>query len=117
MADYYGAGIKSVRNSLNSVLKPIIANPKTSFIYTLISNWDRIFGSKYSNYCALGKVFLLNDGKQGNIIIYSYNSVTSFYLSNRNRFILDNINSLFGYQAVLKISIKEIPKVALDQKL
>lgn len=111
MADYYGAGVKSIRNSLSSVLKPVITNPKSSFIYTLISNWDRIFGTRYSNYCGLGKVSLLNEGRQCNIIIYSYNSATSFYLGNRNQFLLDKINSLFGYQAVLKMSVKEVPRI------
>ena len=110
MADYYGAGTKSIRNSLNSVLKPIVTNPKSSFIYTLVNNWDRIFG-KYSGYCGLGKISLLNDGRQGNIVVYSYNSATSFYLSNGIQFLLDKIISLFGYRAVLKISVKEVPRV------
>ena len=113
MADYYGAGTKSIRNSLNSVLKPIVTNPKSSFIYTLVNNWDRIFG-KYSGYCGLGKVSLLNDGRQGNIVVYSYNSATSFYLSNSSQFLLDKINSLFGYRAVLKMSVKEVPRVVLE---
>ena len=114
MADYYGAGVKSIGSSLNSVLKPITTSPKSSFIYTLVNNWDRIFSPKYSNYCTLGKVSLLNDGKQGNIVVYSYNSATSFYLNNSSQFLLDKINSLFGYRAVLKMSIKEIPKVILE---
>lgn len=114
MADYYGAGVKSIRNSLHSVLKPVINNPKSSFIYILINNWDKIFGIKYSNYCGLGKVSLLNEGRQCNIIVFSYNSAASFYLSNSVQFLLDKINSLFGYQAVLKMSVKEVPKIIRD---
>lgn len=111
MADYYGTNIKSIKVSLYYVLKPILSDLRSNFIYSLVANWDRIFSAKYARYCKLSKVSMLNEGKRCNIIVESHNSATSFYLNNNTQFLLDKINSLFGYQAVLKIMVKEVPKI------
>ena len=111
MSDIRGIGTKSLKNSLKTVIKPILKSPKFTFIYTLVANWDKIFNIKYSKYFVLEKVSILNEGRQCNIVISSYNSAASFYLNNNILYILDVINSMFGYQAVLKISVKEVPKI------
>lgn len=111
MSDIRGIGTKSLKNSLKTVIKPILKSPKFTFIYTLVANWDKIFNIKYSKYFALEKVSILNEGRQCNIVISSYNSAASFYLNNNILYILDIVNSMFGYQAVLKISVKEVPKI------
>ena len=111
MSDIRGIGTKSLKNSLKTVIQPILKSPKFTFIYTLVANWDKIFNIKYSKYFALEKVSILNEGRQCNIVISSYNSAASFYLNNNILYILDVINSMFGYQAVLKISVKEVPKI------
>ena len=47
MSDIRGIGTKSLKNSLKTVIKPILKSPKFTFIYTLVANWDKIFDIKF----------------------------------------------------------------------
>ena len=41
----------------------------------------------------------------------SYNSATSFYLNNNKQYIIEKINTLFGYGAVMNLFVKEVPTI------
>ena len=108
---------RSFQNIARNILKPILKNPKFNFFYTISNNWINVVGSKYLDYCCVKKVSLDKDGKQGNIYIVSYNSATSFYLNNNKQHIIERINTLFGYNAVLNIYIKEIPTIVRKKNI
>ena len=108
---------RSFQNITRNILKPILKNPKFNFFYTISNNWINVVGSKYLDYCCVKKVSLDKDGKQGNIYIVSYNSATSFYLNNNKQYIIERINTLFGYNAVLNIYIKEIPTIVRKKNI
>lgn len=93
------------------ILKPILKNPKCAFLYTLANNWSNIIISKYLDYCKLEKVTLNKEKKQGNVYMITYNSATSFYINNNKEYIIEKMNCLFGYKAVLKLYVKEVPTV------
>ena len=98
------------------LLRPILKNPKCSFLYTISSNMLNIVGSKYINYCKIEKVTLNKENKQGNVYMIIYNSATSFYINNNKDYIMEKINTLFGYKAVLNLYLKEIPIAIKNEK-
>ena len=108
---------RSFQNITRNILKPILKNPKFNFFYTISNNWINVVGSKYLDYCCVKKVSLNKDGRQGNIYIVSYNSATSFYLNNNKQYIIERINTLFGYNAVLNVYIKEIPTIVRKKNI
>lgn len=108
---------RSFQNITRNILKPILKNPKFNFFYTISNNWINVVGSKYLDYCCVKKVSLDKDGRQGNIYIVSYNSATSFYLNNNKQYIIERINTLFGYNAVLNVYIKEIPTIVRKKNI
>lgn len=102
---------RSFQNIARGILKPILKNPKFNFFYTISNNWVNVVGSKFLDYCCVKKVSLDKEGRQGSVYIISYNSATSFYLNNNKQYIIEKINTLFGYNAVLNLYIKEIPTI------
>lgn len=102
-------GLTSFKYSAKQLLNPILKNSKYIIIYEIIRNWENIIGTKYKDYCNLEKITLSTDKKQANILVKSYNSSTSFFLNNNSQYIIDKINSIFGYQIISKFSIKEVP--------
>lgn len=102
-------GLISFKSSAKKILKPVLKNPKYIIMYEIIRNWEDLIGKKYKDYCKLEKINLSRDEKQANILVKSYNSSASFFLNNNFQYIIEKINSIFGYQVVAKFMIKEIP--------
>ena len=92
------------------ILKPIINNPKFALLYTINKHWKEIIGERFFNYTEIEKATLLNENKNANLYIKSYNSAVSFEINNNKTYILEKINNLFGYKAILNLYIQEIPK-------
>jgi hypothetical protein len=77
-----------------------------------MNNWKTVVGEKYFDYCTLEKIRADHSKMDGHVVyLISYNSSASFYLSNNSQYILDRINSLFGYELATKLQVKEIPTV------
>ena len=102
---------RSFQNVARGILKPVLKNPKFNFFYTISNNWFSVVGSKYVDYCCVKKVSLDKEGRQGSVYVVSYNSATSFYLNNNKQYIIEKINTLFGYNAVLNMYINEVPMI------
>lgn len=100
---------RSLQAISRNLLKPILKNPKFNFFYTISLNLSNVINIKYIDYCKLKKVTLDKEGKQGNVYIISYNSAVSFYLNNNKQYIIEKINTLFGYNAVINLFIQEVP--------
>ena len=106
----------SFQNYSRDLLRPLLKNPKYSFLYTISSNMLNIVGIKYINYCKIEKVTLNKENKQGNVYMITYNSATSFYINNNKEYIMEKINTLFGYKAVLNLYLKEVPTIVNFEK-
>lgn len=100
---------RSLKNVSRLLLKPILKNPKFNFFYTIANNWSNIVTEKYVDYCYVQKVSLDKENRQGKVYLISFNSAVSFYLNNNKQYIIEKINTLFGYNATTDIFIKEIP--------
>lgn len=102
---------RSLQYYTKILLKPVLQNPKYNFMYLVSKNWENIVGVKFKNFCKIEKINMLNDNRQCNLFIISFNSATSFYLNNNKQYIIDKIDLIFGYNSVSNLFIKEIPTV------
>ena len=108
--------MKSFQSYSRELLKPILKNPKCNFLYTISTNLINIVGSKYIDYCKISKVSLNKEQNQASIYLITYNSATSFYINNNKEYIIEKINTLFGYNIVSKLYIQEVPTIIKNKK-
>jgi len=108
--------MKDINFVIRNVVKPITKN-FSPVLLILIRNWQNIIGEKYYEFCEVEKV-LFPKGKKNNGTIYinAFNNVISFYIENNKFFILDKINSIFGYGLISNIKIKQLPKIVKQHK-
>lgn len=109
--NFYLDKYKSFQFYSRQILNPFLSNPKCNFLYLVTKNLGVIVGEKYKEYCKIEKINLVNENRQGNIYLISFNSSVSFYLNNNRLYIIEKINSIFGYDAVANLFIKEIPTI------
>jgi hypothetical protein len=86
----------------------------------LHKNWSEIIGGQYCKYCkpehiSFKKTREKNE-KNGVLYIEVYNSVLSMYIESNKKFVLDKINILFGYKAIIDIKIKQTPKIIVEKE-
>jgi len=101
----------SIRHSLG-FLKNHNYNPA---LLILNKNWLEIIGERYYKYCKPEKIYFKKNQK-GNGVLYVvvYSPVLSMYIDSNKNFILDKINTFFGYKAVADLKIKQVPKLVED---
>lgn len=79
-------------------------------ILTLRKNWEGIMGRECFKYCKPVKLSGRKNQKNAVLHVVAYNPVPAFYIDNNKLYILDKINTLFGYNAVSDIKIKQEPR-------
>lgn len=99
----------SIKNSMNFLLKEKLKSPKFTALSKIYSNWEKIVGQKYLNYSYPSKITLDNEQKHGSLYVVSSNPIASFYLNNNKIYVLEKINTFFGYNAIQKIYVIENP--------
>jgi len=93
------------------MVKPFLKN-YSPVILILKRNWKNIFGEKYFEFCEPEKVYFQKDKKNDGVLyIIAFNAVISFYIDNNKEFILEKINSIFGYKLIKDLRIKQNPKI------
>lgn len=103
--------MKDINCLVRNIVKPITKN-YSPVLLILTRNWENIIGEKYAEFCEVEKVsFQKNKKNDGTIYIKAFNNVISFYIENNKEFILEKINSIFGYFLISKIFIKQTPKI------
>lgn len=108
--------MKEINFIVKGILKPILKN-YSPIIVILRRNWESILGEKYFEFCEPEKVTFMKDKKNdGTIYIKCFNAVISFYIENNKSFILEKINSIFGYCLICNIKIKQEPKIVKQYK-
>lgn len=109
--------MKDINFVIRDVVKPITKN-FSPVLLILIRNWQNIMGEKYYEFCEVERVSFPK-GKKNNATIHinAFNNVISFYIENNKFFILDKINSIFGYGLISDIKIKQIPKIIKQHKI
>lgn len=108
--------MKALQVYSRELLKPILKNPKCNFLYTISSNLINVVGNKYVDYCKINKITLNKDQNRASVYLITYNSATSFYINNNKEYIIEKINTLFGYNIVSKLYIQEVPTIINNKK-
>jgi len=108
--------IKEVSALLREVLKPILKN-YSPVILIVRRNWNSLIDSKYCEFCEPEKI-LFKKGKKNDATLYikCFNAVISFYIENNKLFIVDKINSIFGYNLISSIKIRQDPQIIKNQQ-
>ena len=99
----------SIKNSMDMLLKNRVQNPKFTALSKIYNNWEKIVGQKYLNYSYPSKITLDKEQKHGSLYVVSSNPAVSFYLNNNKIYILEKINTFFGYNAIQNIFLIENP--------
>ena len=103
--------MKEINFFVKDIVKPILKN-YSPVIIIIRRNWASIVGEKYFDFCEPDKVFFQKNKKNdGNLYVKCFNNVISFYIENNKFFILEKINSIFGYHLIADIKIKQEPKL------
>lgn len=103
--------MKEINFVVKNVLKPIMKN-YSPILVIIRRNWESIMGEKYFEYCEPEKVTFGKDKKNnGTLYIKCFNAVISFHVEHNKMYILEKINSIFGYNLVGNLKIKQEPKV------
>lgn len=109
--------MKDINFIVRDIVKPITKN-FSPVLLILMRNWQNIMGEKYYEFCEVEKiVFPKGKKNEGTIYINAFNNVISFYIENNKYFILEKINSIFGYGLISNIKIKQLPKQVKQRKL
>lgn len=108
--------MKEINFIVKSIIKPILKD-YSPVILIIKRNWANILGEKYFEFCEPEKIFFQKNTK-GNATLYitAFNPVISFYIENNKFFILEKINSIFGYSIIKDIKIKQNPKIIKQYK-
>ncbi len=107
--------VKNLEYNINLLIKHLASGPKMSAFAKIHRHWDDIIEVKYRKFCYPKKIVLTSDEKRCRLFIVTHNSATSFYFNNSKMYILDKINTYFGYKAVTDIYIEEVPMIISDQ--
>ncbi|MDD2839565.1 MAG: DciA family protein [Rickettsiales bacterium] len=108
--------MKDINFIIRDIIKPITKN-FSPVLLILIRNWKNIIGEKYYEFCEVKSISFPKGKKNGGTIyINAFNNVISFYIENNKYYILEKINSIFGYGLISDIKIKQLPKVVQRYK-
>ncbi|MBR1604615.1 MAG: DUF721 domain-containing protein [Alphaproteobacteria bacterium] len=97
--------LQSLAQTLMPLTKKIMS--KHGFIETdIITNWDNIVSEQLAQYCSPLKIEFPKDKKNnGRLLLQVISGAFALEISHREKYILDKINTYFGYQAVSSIKI------------
>lgn len=103
--------MKEINIVVKDILKPILKN-YSPIILIMRRNWNALLGEKYYEFCEPEKVSFKKDKKNdATLYVKCFNTVISFYIENNKMFILEKINSIFGYNLIGDIKIKQDPRI------
>lgn len=108
--------MKEINFIVKNVLKPILKN-YSPVILIIRRNWNTLLSEKYYEFCEPEKVSFKKDKKNdATLYIKCFNTVISFYIENNKMFILEKINSIFGYNLIGDIKIRQDPRIIKQYK-
>ena len=108
--------MKEIDTVVKDILKPILKN-YSPVILIMRRNWNTLIGEKYYEFCEPERILFKKDKKNdATLYIKCFNSVISFYIENNKMFILEKINSIFGYNLIGDIKIKQDPRIIKQYK-
>lgn len=109
-------GAQHIENKITNLLKPLFKGQKNNFIIinNLAKNWEKIVGTKYHKFCEIKSIKFYKNKSKAKLTISVFNSAVGFFLKNNSEILLERIASLYGYQVIDKIIIKQEIKEVED---
>lgn len=108
--------MKEIDLVVKDILKPILKN-YSPIILIIRRNWNNLIGEKYYEFCEPEKVSFKKDMKKNaTLYIKCFNTIIAFYIENNKSFILEKINSIFGYNLIGDLKIKQDPRIIKTYK-
>jgi len=109
--------MREVRFIVDSIIKPALKGHQPALLI-IKRNWDSIITDRYRSSCEAEKVsFKRGEKNYGVLYIVSFNGVASFYIENNRMFVIDKINTIFGYSLIQEIKIRQEPREVQIQDL
>ena len=100
-----GGGLYSLSSTLLPFAKHILG--KKGFVeIDILTNWDKIVGAELAQYSFPQRIdFKRGEKNNGTLCLSVPSGAFALELKHRERFILDKINTYFGYNAVSNLKI------------
>ena len=84
----------------------------------ILTGWSEIVGDELAEFCLPQKIVFPRGQKTGGTLyLYAASGAFALEITHRERFILEKINTRFGYQAVAKIKIVQNGGPALTRPI
>ena len=84
----------------------------------ILTGWSEIVGDELAEFCLPQKIVFPRGQKTGGTLyLYAASGAFALEITHRERFILEKINTRFGYQAVAKIKIVQNGGLALTRPI
>ncbi len=111
------SGLNQLAAETMPLLRRLI-DKKNSMTIDIFMYWKQIVGDEMAEYSLPEKIaFRNNERKNGVLTIAVANGAFALEIQHREKFILEKINSFFGYQAVGSIRIRQsIEVISLSKK-
>ncbi len=108
-------------SSLADIITPFARQSinKRGFVEVdIIINWDKIVGKALSQYSLPQKIdFKRDERKNGNLHIQVVSGAFALELKHKERFVLEKINTHFGYNAVSQLTISQNMDLSIERVL
>jgi len=107
--------LQSLAQTLKPLTKRILG--KNGFIETdIITNWENIVSEQLAQYCSPIKIEFPRDKKNnGRLLLQATSGAFALEISHREKYILDKINTYFGYNAVSSIKILQNNEMTAEE--
>lgn len=100
--------MKAIKAVVNRVVNPIAK--KRGIIHgKIILEWEKIVGHQYATYCAPLKISFRQGYRTYGTLHMKVNPSHALLVNHSQDLIIEKINTFFGYKAVNKITIIQMP--------
>ena len=106
-------GLRPFSNSIPRGLKKILKKNGYNFA-SVVDNWTKIVGKKYSGYCYPSNVKIGKEVKNGLLVINVMHGKELEIEYSKNE-LIDKINSFFGYSYIDQIKLKAVQESRLTK--
>lgn len=105
--EHRGGGLISMANDVGQIAQKIFGDKGMAEI-EIITNWENIVGKDLSSASQPMRVdFKADSRRNGTLHLACENGANALELGHRTPYIIDRVNSFFGYQAVAHIKIHQ----------
>jgi len=112
--DKRNLGLRSLHTSLIKITDKAVR--KRGFIESgVVHQWDNIIGEDMAKWCSPAKLVFPRNSSFGAILYLDVLTARSLEVQHLEPIILEKINTVFGYKAVTRITIRQVADVIKEK--